>query len=351
MLRKHLLKLVLTASLFSLVLFGTLLKGGVFQAHASSGQTLSASNSEHLTYYGANLQTMQLATGVHLDGTLAANGPWPQYASNYCFVAVVQAITNYEDISEGKPMRYPSASDEGPLSGNPDDEQPGQILYDMDHLMIPADGPLTTVSSGVDRRPFTLANIAYDFGGDPRSQAFGTDFEAPSTTKYHEYIYHTTPAEATLSMAKSLALYHMPVIALVNHAEHSVIVAGFWATGNPLIDPHAQITSLAVFNPWDISWGTLLSSTNYAQVSYDDWINNTTLSAPWGGTNSWENLPYSSNGILDPDPSIGMYQAGAGTQNPDAHYWIGNFVVIQPDHHQVSANYSFDENNHLMLHP
>ncbi|GHO51014.1 hypothetical protein KSX_91770 [Ktedonospora formicarum] len=252
--------------------FGILLSAGTLQAHAAS---------KKLTYYGADLGLMERATGISTTtGMPTQGGAWPQYTGNYCFSAVIQAITNYTDLTKGLPMRYPNQSDQGPASGNPDDAQPGQILYDLDHTLTPPDGPLVPQGSGASRRPFTLANIAYDFGGDPRSQSIGINYEKPGNLNYHEHIYHTSAQEATLGLAKTVARYRMPVDVLVNHAEHSVLVAGVWATGNPLTDPNAQISSLAVFNPWDMSWGEYLSTTNYAQVSYDDWVNATTLPTP-----------------------------------------------------------------------
>lgn len=333
------------------------LAGTQVLAHPSLAHAATA-DGQHLTYYGADLNTMTLATGINYQtGAITPGGPWPQYASNYCFTAVVQAITNYVDLTEGKSVRYPAASDEGPLSGDPTDEQAGQILYDMDNYMIPAGGPLPVVSSGANRRPYALSNTAYDFGGDPHTQAVGTAYESPDHESYHEHIFHNGAAAATLAIAQAVAFYQQPVIALVNHAEHSVLVAGVWATGNPLTDPHAQISSLAVYNPWDQSWGTYLSTGNYAQVSYSDWTTATNLPSPFGGINSWFAEPYSANALssglpLDPDPSIGIYQAGAGTNNPNATHWIGNYVIIQRDNHNgVSANYSYDENNHLMLQP
>ncbi len=346
--------------LLFLMLIGSFLGKDSYTAHAASTNTVRAASTDgQLTYYGVDLKKMAQATGVNpaQPNTIAPNAPWPQYASNYCFTAVVQAIVNYNDLTHGLPMRYPHQSDEGPLSGDPGDEVAGQILYDMDNFMIPQGGPLSTVSSGTTRRPYTLANIAYDFGGDPRSQAAGTDYEMRHAgfpyidTLYHQHIYHNGAAAATMGIAKALAQFSEPVIALVNHAEHSVLVTGVWMTGNPLVNPNAQIVKLDVFNPWDESWGTYLSTGNYAHVSYDDWINATNLPAPWGGVNSWYNLPYSSNGILDPDPSIGIYQAGAGTQNPDATHWIGNFVFIQYDGIPVSPDLTFNENNHIMLKP
>src|SRR5260370_7016532 len=46
-----------------------------------------------------------------------------------------------------------------------------------------------------------------------------------------------------------------------------------------------------------------------------------------------------------------MYQAGPGTLNPNAHHWIGNYVIIQRDDHFVNANFTFNENDQIMLEP
>jgi hypothetical protein len=321
--------------------------------NALSYPAQAAASTSHLHYYGADLHLMTLTTGVDFEEpqTVNPNGPWPQRTDNYCFTAVVQAMVNYADLKANLPMRYPRQSDQGPASGNPADEMPGQILFDMDHLMIPPGGPLPTVGSGANRRPYTLANIAYDFGGDPRTQAFGTAYEAPRGLRYHEYIYHDGPEAATLGMARALARYSQPVIALVNHGQHSVLVAGVWATGNPATQHNVKIESLAVYNPWNQQLSAYLSRSYYVRVSYQDWITATHLPGNPALLHSWFSIPYESNGGLDPDPSIGIYQAGPGTSHPDAYHWIGNYVVIQPDTHGVSANFTFDEHDHLMLAP
>jgi hypothetical protein len=338
--------LVWMGSLALLILAFSLVGGLASPAQA-------AASTSRLHYYGADLRTMTLATGVDFEQPqkVDPNGPWPQRTDNYCFVAVVQAMVNYADLKAGLPMRYPRQSDQGPASGDPADEVPGQILYDMDHQMIPPDGPLPTIGTGQNRRPYTLANIAYDFGGDPRAQAFGTTYETLRGLRYHEHIYHNGPEAATMGMARALARYSEPVIALVNHAKHSVLVAGVWATGNPAIERDFKIESLAVYNPWDQQLGPYLSQSYYVRVSYEDWLTATHLPGNPAFVHSWFALPYQSNGNLDPDPSIGIYQAGPGTSHPDAHHWIGNYVVIQRDDHPLSADFTFDEHDRLMLAP
>ncbi|MBV9688158.1 MAG: hypothetical protein JO202_00435 [Ktedonobacteraceae bacterium] len=76
------MKSFLPAITTGLVLINSFLLGGIASAHA-------ASSPERLHYYGANLQRVVQATGVHLNGSVDPNAPWPQFAQNYCFIAVV----------------------------------------------------------------------------------------------------------------------------------------------------------------------------------------------------------------------------------------------------------------------
>src|ERR1043165_8633941 len=93
------------------------LSGTLSEAHA-------AASSQTLTYYGADLQKMTIATGVNFEqpNTISKGEPWPQRTDNYCFVSVVQTMVNYADLKEGLQIRYPTQNDQGPASGNPADE-------------------------------------------------------------------------------------------------------------------------------------------------------------------------------------------------------------------------------------
>lgn len=338
-----------------------LIVGSLIAAYAdvvANTRTPSADAASPVYYYGADLSKMKVATGVDSNNpnTIGSGLPWPQNAGNYCFLASSQGVINYTDILRGEGVQYPKASGQGPSSGDAANEVPGQILYDLDHYVIPSGGPLSIRGSGTNRRPFTLANIAYDFGGDPRAIAAGVDYELTtkglsSDAQYHQHIYHNGTTAATYGIAKAVAAYNKPVIALVNHAEHAVIVAGVWATANPATNPNAQITALAVYNPWNQSWGTYLSKGYYTKVSYSAWTSGSGLPSPYGGTNTWYRLPYESNGSIDPDPSIGIYQAGSGTANPTALHWIGNFVTVQYDGHATSADTAYNENDVAMTAP
>jgi hypothetical protein len=324
---------------------------GTLLGHAAAAQ-------QQYYYYGADLSKMTTATGVNSNNpaVVAANAPWPQNAKNYCFLAATQAVVNYNDATHGTALRYPTASTQGPVSGSPTDETSGQILSDLDTALIPDGGPLSVTGSGANRRPFTLANIAYDFGGDPRAIAVGSDYELTqdgfgNDALYHQHIYHTSAGPATAAIAKAVAAYQKPAIVIVNHGEHAVVVAGVWASSNPATNANAQINALAVYNPWNQQWGAYLSKSYYAKVSYTNWVNASNLPSPYGGTNSWYKLPYQSNNNIDPDPSIGIYQAGSGTANPTAHHWITNFVTIQYDNHATSADTAYDENDNPMTQP
>jgi hypothetical protein len=310
-------------------------------------------NDSTSTYYGADISAnggMAVATGVQPTNTRPTNGPWPQYTRNYCFIAVVQAVANYGYWKQGKAISFPHQNNQGPLNDNPNFEtrtNPHQILYDMDHYMKPTFGTIRTTGSGSSRRPFTLANSSRDFGGDPRAQAYAAWYETPNLYYYHQYIYHNGVGGATYGLAKGVAFSFSdgpaPEIAIVNHGEHSVIIAGAWASANPSTNSAATIDSFAVYNPWDqLNFGSYLNGAYYARVSYADWI---TSSWWWGPT-------YSSNNGADPDPIIGIYQAGAGTSHPTAKHWIGNYVSIQRDNDATdNANYSIDENGKTMQNP
>ena len=356
-LKKSQAKIVHKIEVMSILLVACSLLGAYADV-MTNANTPAADAATPSYYYGADLSKMKLATGVDSanPNTISSGKPWPQNAGNYCFLATTQAAINFTDALRGVSTQYPTKNGQGPSSGSPSNAVAGQILYDMDHYMIPAGGPLAPQGSGANRRPFTLANIAYDFGGDPRAIAAGVNYELSakglaSDAQYHQHIYHNGTAAATFGIAKAVATYNKPVIVLVNHAEHAVIVAGVWANANPATNPNAQITALAVYNPWNQSWGTYLSKGYYAKVSYSSWTAGSGLPSPFGGTNTWYKLPYQSNGSLDPDPSIGIYQAGAGTANPTAHHWINNFVTVQFDGHATSADTAYNENDAVMTTP
>jgi hypothetical protein len=323
------------------------------------------------TYYGADLSAgggMEKATGVSTSNRFGTptNSPWPQRAGNYCFLATVQALVNYEVWKTNHNLvQYPLRSYQGPSppdpahpweNGTPVGEQSPQILWYMDTNLKPTFGTLPIQGSGQNRRPFTLANSSYDFGGDPRSQAVA--MVALTGETYHMHVFHTGVSVATYKLAVSVTWSYSggasPSIALVNQAKHAVVVAGVWSFGNVIKTPSAKIDSFAIYNPWDEQWGAYINGAYYERVSYASWTQGqSTENGPFGpGYAYWWKKPYSSNGGLDPDPLIGMYQAGPGTKHPSAHFWIGNYVTIFRDSHSTyTSDYAFNENGQPMTGP
>lgn len=308
-------------------------------------------------YYGVSLAGMRMATGVGTDDSVAAGGPWPQAAGNYCTLADVQGVVNYLDWAAGKAIPFPTEAGQGPPTysiqpGNPSAEQPGQLLYDLDQhaaAMFPPGQQI--IGSGVDRRPFTLANTSHDFGLDPRAVAAGIMYETGNGIPYHQHIYHNGPDAAAWHIAYAVAKYQRPVVVVVNHGEHAVIVAGVWATADPSRFPNAGIQSYVVYDPWNQSWQRFLGGIYYQRVSYATF----TYASPYDG--AWLGLPYASNGTLDPDPYMGSYQAGTdpftgATANPGARNWLGNIVTIEPDgHNDQNPDNTYNEYDQLMTGP
>lgn len=318
-------------------------------------------NAGTITYYGADISTnggMAVATGVQTTNNRPSNGPWPQFTTNYCFVAAVQAIANYEYWAQGAAIPFPHQNNQGPADDNPSHATSGangtawQILYDMDNYLRPTFGTITPTGSGSTRRPFTLADISRDFGGDPRAHAVAARLETPDQHYYHQYIYHSGSgiAVATYGLARGVATTFWdgasPEIAIVDHALHSVVIAGVWADANPALVSNANIDSFAVYNPWDnANFSPFLNGAYYARVSYAAWTSPTNAVVWWG-------QPYNSNNGDDPDPIIGIYQAGPGTSHPNATHWIGNWVSIQRDNDATdNADAAIDENGNVMTGP
>lgn len=340
---------------------------GVFTL--SNDPASSSDRSNKAQYYGADLSAdggMEKATGVnttdHFDQP--DSGPWPQYAGNYCFLAVVQALVNYEYWKTNHDLvPYPRQSDQGPPSPDPatpwgngtsTGEENPQILWTMDTQVLPPGGALPSLGSGRWRRPFTLANSSYDFGGDPRALAASTAYLAPSGHSYHQYIYHDGIIDATYHLARAVTMSYpdggpSPIMALVNSGAHIVVVAGVWSYGSVLTSVQARIDSFAVYNPWNVQWGGYINGAYYARVSYASWTRDQSIvNGPFSFAHtSWWAKPYDSNGGLDPDPSTGLYQPG-----PKSHHWIGNYVSVQRDlFFDYNADTCYDEQNHVMKAP
>ncbi len=285
-----------------------------------------------LAYYGADLGTgMKVATGVdyHTRFGRPSNAPWPQSKTNYCFLADVQALANYEQWRNGSSIRFPHQSKQG------------NILSDMNNGVVP--------SGRSSYHGFTRANISADFGGDPRAQAWGAFVESPAHHYYHQYIYHNGVNAASFGLAKGVASSHnhrgnSPEIAIVDAALHSVVVAGEWSYGNPVSVSKAVISSFAVYNSWDQSLGPYINGAYYAQVSYSNWT--TGVSSLSRGHHYWWAHTYGNPS--DPDLNVGIYKPN----RKYPHHWWTYYVSIQRDDDaNDSAEYCHDENGNVMQHP
>jgi hypothetical protein len=254
-------------------------------------------------YYGVNPDIMERVTGIPINGSPRQDAPGVQVSQGRDYLAAIAMVVNFHTFQTNRELKYPLRSNQYSL------------LDDMNNLMIPSGGPLEIHGDS------TAANVSRDYGADPRAQTAAVDYEIGAPL-YHQHIYHTSPQDATLDIALTLARYQMPVIALVNHGEHCVVIAGFWANG-PLTSP-ASVIALAIYNPWDMNNRAYLSSSNFAKVPMSDWVSSTRLPNPFHlDVASWFAHSYESKDGLDPEPVIGPY---AGQT-----LWGGNYVAIEPD--------------------
>jgi len=335
-------------------------------------QVPSAYADPPLFYFGADRGTgMSLASGVSTSNAYPSH-TWPQAAGNYCFLADVQAMIRYSwwhagsDITTGF---WYNRADQGPPTystahGNPQLETQNQLLYEMDYYMVanfgPAPDPRPTMSSP-NRRPFTMADSSHDFGGDPRAATYAIWDETTAPRFYHNYIYHNGVSGATAGFAYALTAYQEPVMEFVDGGLHSIVVAGVWAYHNPITYFPQTPESLAIYNSWDqTNWGSYLNGAYYSRVSYTDWSTRYYGSGFWWAHGyDWDhtNGGYSNyaNGGLDPDPYMGIYQAGTDpvtgiqTSHPNSTHWVGNYVSIERDGHgDYSPNYTYNESDVAM---
>lgn len=152
-------------------------------------------------------------------------------------------------------------------------------------------------------------------------------------------------------MAYAVDAYHEPVSETVNDGLHSVIVAGVWSYGDSIIDFPVTIDSLAVYNPWNQAWGRYLDGAYYYRVPYSEWSGSDGKDYYWLHGYDWNGSKY-VNSYDDPDPYMGIYQAGIdgytgkGTSNPNAQHWVGYYISIERDaHSDYNANYTYNEND------
>jgi hypothetical protein len=308
---------------------------GVLTLSVITGRTLFAA--PHVaavsgTFYGVNEAYLS-----------AGSVDWPQKNSNWCAVAAIELVANYTYQSQGGQSYFPFH-----VGGQQ------QIAADLNSAASVSQWG-TPSYNGVG--PGFAADIARDFGTDPRSITWSVLYESaagpalhvqgpgyivPRTASgnytYHNVVYHQAANLAVAGMARALTRFGQPILVTTAHGLHTVVVSGVWATSNPVSGYPADVNAV---NVWDPGVGSPDGGYQSSRlVTWSNYTFNTNANA-WGSG-------YSANGNLDPDPAVGIY---VPTSQYPSH-WIGFRVDIEPDSLvNVSVDYSLDENGAVMSHP
>jgi hypothetical protein len=315
---------------------------GILTLSIITGHTLSAAPRAPAVsgnYYGINDAYM-----------VAGTEDWPQKNSNWCAVASIEAVANYTfQVLGGGPSSFPFHA-----GGQQ------QIAADMNSAASISQWG-TPSWNGVG--PGFAADIARDFGTDPRSIAWGIQYESaagrlarlhqpgPLSPRiaqlgyaYHNVIYHQPANLAVAGIARAIMRFGQPIIVTTAHGLHTVVVSGVWAPNNPDTGYPADVNAV---NVWDPAVGSPGGGYQSARlVTWGNYSFNTNSNA-WGSVyspNFWDN----NKPPLDPDPAVGPYVPNS--QYPS--HWIGFRVDFEPDSLvNVSVDYALDENGSVMSHP
>jgi hypothetical protein len=167
------------------------------------------------------------------------------------------------------------------------------------------------------------ADISEDFGTDPRSLAYG--MTVATGRSYHMAVDTGSAWDATVAIVRTIILTGQPVSVFVDHGQHSVVVSGVEATGDPLTNP-GSITYIHVWDPGNVASNSGIQRSMQEPVPIGVW-----LSGYSDGGGEYFKHPYSNNPIgsvlLDPDPSVGPYAYVGALFN---HLWVGHYVWITP---------------------
>ncbi|HET9110870.1 MAG TPA: hypothetical protein VFN78_08610 [Ktedonobacterales bacterium] len=244
----------------------------------------------------------------NLDVSAAANtAGWPQQNGNWCGIATVALIADYLNPTSPVSQNY--------IGGT------GGVLNDPSST---SEWGAPSWISGVG--PGVTADIARDFGTDPRSLAYGLTHV--TGRQYHAIVDTNGAWDTTKWIVHDILTYRQPISVFVDHGQHSVIVSGVEATGNPLTDP-GSITKIHVWDPGAASTNSAIQGAMHEAVPLSVWLGgNTDL-----GFAQYLKYPYSANQYpgyaypFDPDPSVGPYTYVPSLYN---HLWIGHYVYISP---------------------
>ena len=277
--RRWLLAAMATFALVAL-LGGALAFAALF-AHASTKQTLAS------TLYGAS--TSQTQTAVNA-------AQWPQQKTDWCGVATVAAVAQFV----GKTVTQQNVAD---------------------YLNSSAGVSEWGTPSFVGYGPDVKADIARDFGTDPRSIAAG--LANATQVNYHQLVDLLNASNATAHLAADLVRAQQPISVIVDHGAHSVLVSGVYATADPVANP-GSITAVVVWDPGVGVPNAGIQPTQMAVVPIATWLCN---SLYWGESYQPNYFgPYAA----DPDPAVGPY-TNDPSHNKFTHLWIGHYVYLRPD--------------------
>ena len=258
--------------------------------------------------------TATAPTSTVLDVRSAASAAgWPQRYSNWCGIATVSLVANFlgNAVSQSAIYNMINASGSQSMWGYPP-------------------------PSGAYYGPYIAADISGDFGTDPRSLAEGMTLATGRL--YHVKVGLGGSWDTTVHVVHDLLTTRQPISVFVDHGQHSVIVSGVDATGDPLTNPNS-ITAIHVWDPGGGVNMVGIQATQEAVVSKSMWLSG---NIPWSGS-SYFKTPYAANmyngKALDPDPSVGPYAYVPAQVN---HLWIGHYVYVSPLASADSANLSPD---------
>ena len=230
----------------------------------------------------------------------ASAAGWPQSGGNWCGIATVALVANFlgNNVSQNAVA--------GSLSSASSASEWGTAPW------VPGQGPGVT------------ADIAADFGTDPRSLAYG--MTVATGRSYHMVVDTNGAWDATINIVDTVIRTGQPVSVFVDHGQHSVIVSGVDVAApgdNPLTNP-GSITKIHVWDPGTSSSG--IQQYMHEAVPIKTWLSGNT---DWGY--EYFKHPYSNNPYgsiqFDPDPSVGPYTYVPSLYN---HLWIGHYVWISP---------------------
>lgn len=237
-----------------------------------------------------------------LDISSAVATVGQQSAGNWCGIATVALIANYLGIPIAQTDVANMISDPSSTSewGGPTPRY---------------------ISSWGQWIPGVTADIAYDFGTDPRSIAEGLTLA--TGWQYHAKVDTYGARDATYHIIWDLMNTRQPISVFVDHGQHSVVVYGVQASGDPMTNP-GSIQYIYVWDPGSQTQSGIQSSPRM-KIPINTWLSGFTDN----GASDYFKYPYSSNvlgGIpLDPDPSVGPYTYIPSKYN---HLWVGHYVWV-----------------------